>query len=178
LKDYITFILVLGCLNLNAQDDPYLWLEEVDGENAMEFVNKKSQETFEILSAEEHYHEIFDKSLKIYDSSDNIAYPEIYGDFVYNFWQDKDHVRGIWRRSKKQSHADGNPNWEVLLDLDQMSREDNEKWVFKGVSGLHPTYNLFLVYLSKGGKDATVIKEFDVSKKSFLEKAERSHSTL
>ena len=152
-----------------AQEDKYLWLEEIDGPKALEFVEKQNKATVEELSAEKDYQAIYNKSLKIYNSSERIAYPTIYGNYVYNFWKDEDHVRGIWRRSLLESYTNGNPVWETLLDIDELLKEDDIKWVYKGSSGLYPDYNRFLVRLSKGGGDAVVTKEFDVDKKQFIE---------
>lgn len=168
-KTLLLIVTVISYLTLTAQDDPYLWLEVVESTKSLEFVEKQSKLTFDRLSKVKEYQSIYDKSLEIYNSTDKIASPTIYGDFVYNFWQDKDHVRGIWRRTPKQNYNSGNPSWEILLDLDEMSKKDNEKWVYKGAAGLYPGYNLFLVYLSRGGGDASIIREFDVSKKTFVE---------
>jgi len=154
---------------LFSQDDPYLWLEEVDGEKALEFVENQNEITLERLQKVEEYDKIYDRCLEIYNSSDKIVYPRIYGDYVYNFWKDADHIRGIWRRSPKKDFMAGTPNWQILLDLDKMSEEDDIKWVYKGVSGLYPEYDRFLVRLSKGGGDAVVIKEFDANKGAFIE---------
>jgi prolyl oligopeptidase len=162
-------MIILGSLSLEAQDDPYLWLEEVDGAKALEFVNTQNKTTVEKLTQVKEYQSIYDKALEINNSTDKIAYPSINGDFIYNFWQDKQHVRGIWRRSSKQSYLSGKPEWETLLDLDEMSAKDNVKWVFKGASGLYPAYNLFLVNLSKGGGDAHIVREYDMSKKALVE---------
>ncbi|MCL6261315.1 prolyl oligopeptidase family serine peptidase [Aquiflexum sp. TKW24L] len=164
----IPMLFFAACLSAISQEDPYKWMEEVEGDRALEFVKKQNKITEERLSSQKEYQDIFNKSLEIYNSPDRIAYPTINGDFIYNFWQDKEHVRGIWRRASKSSYVSGNPDWEVLLDLDEMSKKDNVQWVFKGASGLHPTYDLFLVNLSKGGGDAVEIREFDVNKKAFV----------
>ncbi|MCH6235669.1 prolyl oligopeptidase family serine peptidase [Cognataquiflexum rubidum] len=171
MKNHLIFSMLFFsvCFSAISQEDPYKWLEEVEGDRALEFVKKQNKITEERLSGQKEYHDIFNKSLEIYNSPDRIIYPTINGDFIYNFWQDKDHVRGIWRRASKQSYISGNPDWEVLLDLDKMSEEDKIQWVYKGASGLHPTYDLFLVNLSKGGGDAVVIREFDVTKKAFVD---------
>lgn len=156
-------------LPIQAQQDKYLWLEEVDGKEALEFAEAQSKVTYETLSAEKDYQQIFDKSLEISNSPDRIAYPTLVGEYVYNFWKDKDHIRGIWRRSGLESYKSGSPDWETLLDIDELSEKDDIKWVYKGAVGLYPSYNRFLVSLSKGGSDAVVIKEFDVNKKEFIE---------
>jgi prolyl oligopeptidase len=156
-------------LTTQAQEDKYLWLEEIDGEKSLEYVEAQNKVTFEELSKQKDYQSIYDTSLEIYNSTERIAYPTVRGNYVYNFWQDKDHVRGIWRRSSMESYTSGDPVWETLLDIDALSEKDDIKWVFKGSNGLYPDYNRFLVQLSKGGGDALVIKEFDVNEKKFIE---------
>jgi prolyl oligopeptidase len=169
-KLILSYLLFIGfSLNIFAQQDPYMWLEEVDGTKALEFVNKQNKLTFDKLSSLKEYQSIYNNSLEILNSTERIIYPNIQGQYIYNFWQDKEHVRGIWRRTTKQGYASGNPVWETLLDIDAMSEKDNVKWVYKGASGLYPDYNLFLVNLSKGGGDAVVVREFDATKKAFVE---------
>jgi len=171
MKNYTLLFLALFGISqiIQAQEDKYQWLEEVDGQKALEFVNTQNKATVEELSAEKDYQDIYDKSLAIYNSTEKIAYPSIRGNYVYNFWKDKEHVRGIWRRSSLESYTNGNPVWETLLDIDELSKKDDIKWVYKGSSGLYPDYNRFLVNLSKGGGDAVVTKEFDADKKQFIE---------
>ncbi len=164
----LLLFMIIG-LTAEAQNDPYQYLEEVDGKKALEFVDNHNKKSFEKLSNSPYYQDIYNKSLAVYNSAERIVTPSIYGAYVYNFWQDKEHVRGIWRRTEKTSYVSGNPSWETLLDLDVMSARDGVMWVYKGASGLYPDYNLFLVSLSKGGGDAVVIKEFDVSKKAFTD---------
>lgn len=166
----LAFAIAAGSYTLRAQaDDPYMWLEEVDNKKALEFVEQQNKATMDKLSQEKEYQNIYNKSLEIFNSTERIVYPAIYGEYVYNFWQDKEHPRGIWRRTAKAAYTGGAPVWEVLLDIDEMSRRDNVKWVYKGSSGLYPSYNRFLVSLSKGGGDAVVIREFDATTKTFME---------
>ena len=164
---FATFF-ILGQI-ISAQGDKYQWLEEVDGVKALEFVNAQNKETIDKLSIEKEYQDIYEKSLAIYNSNERIPYPTIYGDYVYNFWKDEDHERGIWRRCPLTNYLDGKLDWEILLDIDQLAKNEEIKWVYKGSSGLYPSYDRFLVELSKGGGDAVVIKEFDVNKKQFLD---------
>ncbi|SDE23526.1 prolyl oligopeptidase [Pricia antarctica] len=165
----IQWVILASFFILQAQDDPYLWLEEVEGEKALAFVGEQSKATFDSLSKEKEYKNIYDNSLKIYNSPDKIPYPTIYGDFIYNSWKDKDHERGIWRRMSKTEYLRKDTVWEVLLDLDQMTKNDSIPWVFAGATGLYPKYDRFLVSLSKGGVDAAVVREFDPTTKSFLQ---------
>ncbi|TSJ41594.1 prolyl oligopeptidase family serine peptidase [Fluviicola chungangensis] len=155
--------------SIRAQEDKFQWLEEVDGKRALEFVNAQNKATFEKLSKLKDYQSIYDKTLEISNSSDRIAYPSIYGKYVYNFWKDQRHERGIWRRCTLIDYNNGKMNWETLLDIDALSQKDSVKWVYKGANGLYPSYNRFLIELSNGGGDAVYIKEFDVNTKQFVE---------
>ncbi len=166
---FFTALMLTLCSYLTAQEDPYLWLEEVDSPKALEFVENQNKITFDKLSKVAAYDDMYKTSLDIFNATDRIAYPSVYGEFVYNFWKDKEHVRGIWRRSPKAAYLEGNPKWETLLNMDEMSKKDDVKWVYKGANGLYPDYNRFIVSLSKGGGDATIKKEFDVTTKKFIE---------
>ena len=169
-KNTLLLLVLLGLGQLiSAQEDKYQWLEEIDGIKALEFVNAQNKVTIEKLSAEKDYQDIYDKSLAIYNSNERIPNPTIYGVYVYNFWKDQDHERGIWRRCLLSNYIDGKLNWETLLDIDELAKQDDIKWVYKGANGLYPSYDRFLVELSKGGGDAVVIKEFDVNTKQFIE---------
>ncbi len=161
--------LLFSFMLLLAQEDKYIWLEEIDGEKQLKWVEEWNKKSEEVLTKHEKYDEVFKKSLEIYNSSERIARPTLLGDYIYNFWQDAEHVRGIWRRSPKRVYLDGNPQWETLIDIDEMYAMDSIKWVYKGASGLSPDYKRFMVYLSKGGGDATVIREYDVDTKTFVE---------
>jgi prolyl oligopeptidase len=172
IKLFASFFLSLFIVaNATAQaaDDSYLWLEDIEGKKALEFVEQNNKTTFEALSKEPLYQKVYSRTLEILNSKDRIANPVTHGDFVYNFWKDKDHERGIWRRTTKSSYLSANPVWEILLDIDELSKKDGVKWVYKGESGLYPKYNRFLISLSKGGGDAVVTREFDVTTKSFVE---------
>lgn len=161
--------LTLCWMNLNAQEDPYQWLEEVDGEKPLEFVNALSDATLAELSKSLYYQKAYDTYLEIANSEERIVGPNFTGDYSYNFWRDKDHKRGIWRRTPKSDYLKGDPQWEVLLDLDALSEKDGERWVWKGWRTLYPDYRKSLVVLSKGGGDANIVREFDLEKAEFVE---------
>ncbi len=168
-KFKLLFFILLGISHsIVAQEDKYQWLEDIDGKKSLEFVNTQNNATIEKLSKEKDYQSIYDKSLEIYNSPEKIAYPTINGKYVYNFWKDKNHERGIWRRCLLSNYTNKKYDWETLIDIDAMSQKDSIKWVYKGASGLYPSYNRFLISLSKGGGDAVIIKEFDADKKQFI----------
>ncbi|QGY46234.1 prolyl oligopeptidase family serine peptidase [Maribellus comscasis] len=169
MKKYSLILFVIMTQLSFAQNDSYLWLEDVENEKALNWVEEWNKKTLAVLTEHNSYKGIYNKNLEIYNSTDRIPEPTIFGNFIYNFWQDKEHERGIWRRTTIKSYLSKTPEWEIILDIDNLSGKDNIKWVFKGASGLYPDYNKFLISLSKGGGDAVVIKEFDVETKSFVE---------
>ena len=162
-------VLFMTQINFAQEKDPFLWLEEVEGKKALEWVEKWNEKTLDILTTQPGYEEMFQKNMEIYNSTERIADPSIRGEYIYNFWQDQKHERGIWRRTRIKSYRSENPDWEILLDLDELSKRDDVKWVYKGATGLFPDYNRFLLSLSKGGGDAVIIREFDVNSKSFVD---------
>ncbi len=149
--------------------DPYYWLEEVENPKALDWVENWNKKSLDVLSSQPGYAGLYEKNLEILNSTDRIAQPAIHGNYVYNFWQDQQFQRGIWRRAELKSYLSGEPEWETLLNIDELSEKDGIKWVYKGASGLYPEYNKFLVSLSKGGGDAVIIREFDVRTKSFVD---------
>lgn len=157
-------------INLARSDepDPYLWLEEVEGTEALAWVEQRNQESLSVLEQLPQYQQLFEQNLAVYDSKERIPYPEILGEHLYNFWQDASNERGLWRRTTPEQYASGNPRWEVLLNLDELAVAENENWVWKGSSCLPPGYQRCLLSLSRGGADAVVIREFDVPSKSFV----------
>ncbi len=165
----LLILLLTATVSLANEEDPYLWLEEVDGEKALEWVTARSTADQATLEAVPEFAPTHEDLLEIYNSSDRIAYPAVMGDWLYNFWQDADHVRGIWRRTSLDEYITDSPEWETVIDLDALAAADDENWVWKGASGLAPDYTRFLVSLSRGGGDATVVREFDATKKEFVE---------
>jgi prolyl oligopeptidase len=151
-----------------TKDDPRLWLEEVEGKKALNWVKAQNRRTLAGLQSDPRYQTLFDEALGIVNATDKIAYGAHRGGYVYNFWQDATNTHGLWRRTTQADYIAGNPKWDVLLDIDALSKTENENWVYKGVNCLSPTYERCMISLSRGGKDAAVMREFDVASKSFV----------
>ncbi|HXI03225.1 MAG TPA: prolyl oligopeptidase family serine peptidase [Candidatus Saccharimonadales bacterium] len=151
-----------------ADDDPYIWLEDVDGAKALAWAKEQNDRTLPVLEKVKEFKPIEKRALEILDSEEKIAYPAMRGDDIYNFWQDKQHPRGIWRRTPLASYRSPSPQWETVLDIDAMVAKDGTLWVWKGADCLPPEYALCLVSLSKGGSDAVDVREFDTRTKSFV----------
>ena len=165
----IAFILLIATTVFAGDEDPYLWLEEVEGEKALEWVKERSAKDTAEIEAVPEFAPTHERLLEIFNSSDRIPYPRVRGSWIYNFWQDEAHVRGIWRRTSRDQYVTESPDWETVLDLDALAEAEGENWVWKGASGLAPDYKLFMITLSRGGGDASVRREFDATAKSFVE---------
>lgn len=150
-------------------EDPYLWLEEVEGELALEWVEKRNKMATEALSKTADFGLLQTRILKILDSDDKIPYVSKRGEHLYNFWRDAEHERGLWRRTTMKSYRSEDPEWETVLDLDALAEAEGESWVWHGASCLPPDYRRCLVSLSRGGADADVTREFDAHTLSFVE---------
>ena len=167
----IAFLIALftATICIAADEDPYLWLEEVEGEKALAWAKERSAADTEVIEAVPEFGEFHEKLLEIYNSRDRIPTPGIRGAWVYNFWRDADHVRGIWRRTFLDEYVKESPAWETVLDLDALAEAENENWVWKGASCLAPEYRYCMLTLSRGGADAAVRREFDAAAKAFVE---------
>ncbi len=160
--------LLLSCEKKSGEQDPFLWLEDIDSEKALNWVEKHNEATANILEKEPYFQEFYKKNLEIYNSKQRIAYPSIRGKYVYNFWKDEKSERGIFRRIPLNNYLKKSSGWETVIDIDALSRKEGKKWVFKGVEWLKPDYRYCLVKLSDGGGDAVEIREFDAITKSFI----------
>jgi prolyl oligopeptidase len=153
---------------LADNEDPWLWLEEIDGKTALDWVMTRNAESLAVLQEPALYETLYQKNLAVYNSNERIAYPTIRGSYLYNFWRDEKNTRGLWRRTTLEEYHKPDPAWEILLDVDALAEKEGENWVWKGSECLPPHYELCLLNLSRGGADATVKREFDLSSKSFI----------
>jgi prolyl oligopeptidase len=155
--------------NEEAGEDPYLWLEDVTGSAALDWVRARNAETVAELSGSPRFQELRDEIRQVLDADDRIPLVRRRGAYLYNFWQDAEHPRGLWRRTTLEEYRRARPGWEVLLDVDALAAAEDENWVWQGAIALRPGgYRLALVQLSRGGADASVVREFDVEERRFV----------
>jgi len=148
--------------------DPWLWLEEVQGERALAWVRERNAQTRRQLEAWPGFADTRQRILDVLDSRDRIPAIARRSGFVYNFWQDAEHPRGLWRRTTLDDYRQPRPAWDIVLDLDALGRAEGENWVWGGAVCLGPHYTRCLLKLSRGGADAQVIREFDLGTRSFV----------
>jgi prolyl oligopeptidase len=149
-------------------EDPYLWLEDVTAERSLTWVREQNGVSSKELESSPDFEPIRSGLLAIMDSKDRIPYVSKHGRYYYNFWRDQTNVRGLWRRTTLDEYKKAEPAWEVVLDLDQLGAAEKENWVWKGYDILYPTYDRCLIQLSRGGADASVVREFDLTAKEFV----------
>ena len=148
--------------------DPYIWLEDVYGAKPMEWVHAHNAKTQAALEADPRYQQYYGEALAIAQAEDRIPNGSFIGGKIYNFWQDANHVRGIWRRTSVEDYASGHPNWQTVVDLDALAAAEKANWVWKGADCVRPAENRCLINLSDGGEDAVTIREFDLDTGKFV----------
>jgi len=150
-------------------DDPYQWLEEVTGDKPLAWVRAQNAKTDAALAASPEFKGMEAGIREVLDSDAKIPFVEKMGGYYYNFWKDRDHERGLWRRTTLEEYRKPAPAWETILDLDALNKAEGENWVWHGADCLRPDYERCLVALSRGGADADVTREFDLAKKAWVE---------
>ena len=149
--------------------DEHLALEEVEGAEAMAFVAAENEKSLKVLTGDPRYEGLRAEAEAILTATDRIPGPSFLGDGIGNFWQDAANPKGVWRRTTLESYRTATPQWETLLDIDDLSKAEGRDWVFKGADCLAPDETRCLIMLSDGGKDAVTVREFDTTTKLFVE---------
>jgi prolyl oligopeptidase len=150
-----------------VDDDPQLWLEDITGDDALEWVRRHNEPTLDELGGQ-RFEKMRAEALDILDTDARIPYVRRRGEYLYNYWRDGAHPRGLWRRTTLEQYRTDDPDWDVLVDLDALAAADDENWVWAGADVIEPDYTLALVELSRGGSDATVVREFDLTTREFV----------
>ncbi|MBB1060857.1 prolyl oligopeptidase family serine peptidase [Marilutibacter spongiae] len=150
-------------------NDTYQWLEDVTGDKPMDWVKGENARTEAELAATPAFKALESDIRTILDSDAKIPGVQKIGDYYYNFWKDKQHERGLWRRTTLDEYRKASPQWETVLDLDALNKAEGENWVWHGADCLRPDYDRCLIALSRGGADADVTREFDMASKSWVE---------
>jgi prolyl oligopeptidase len=152
-----------------ASDDPWQWLEDVEGSRALQWVHGQNDKTLARYTADPLYKALYPEALAVLDSQSRVPDVEQRGGYVYNLWQDKTHPRGLYRRATAASFRDGTSQWQPVLDVDALSARENKPWAFGGITCLSPTYVHCLVSLAPGGGDAVERREFNTDTLSFVD---------
>ena len=150
--------------------DPYVYMEDAEGAKALDFARAENARSLPQLQNDPRYGGLYAEALKIATAKDRIPGVAIAGDgFLRDFWQDAEHVRGVWRTTGLASYRTATPTWTTILDIDALAKAEGKNWVFKGAQCLKPAERYCLVSLSNGGKDAVEVREFDATAGAFVE---------
>lgn len=150
----------------DGHNDPLLWLEEIEGDKAVAWVEVQNKRTDAFL-CDDSYKRDYDAVLTILNADDRIPFVGKSGDHLYNFWKDAAHPRGLWRRTTLESYKTDTPKWDVLLDIDALNKAEDISWAFAGAAR-SPNKTRALISLSFNGTDAIEVREFDIPTKSFV----------
>jgi prolyl oligopeptidase len=148
-------------------DDPYLWLEDIDGARATAWADEQSA-----LTTARYGGPAFaadrDTLAAILDRPDNIPFVGRRGERLFNFWKDARNPRGLWRATDLASFRSDKPSWDILLDLDALAAKEGEDWIWNGASTIPGSHDIAILRLSRGGGDAVVLREFDLKTRDFV----------
>ncbi|WP_046970253.1 prolyl oligopeptidase family serine peptidase [Dyella japonica] len=148
--------------------DPNLWLENIDGSKQLDWVRQQNAQTVKGYADSAEFKQLDARLLEVLDSNERIPMVSKIGDHYYNLWRDKDHPKGVWRRTTLDEYRKDKPAWETVIDLDALAAAEKENWVWHGADCFKPDYQRCLVSLSRGGADADVVREFDLTDKQFV----------
>ncbi|QXQ14302.1 prolyl oligopeptidase family serine peptidase [Skermania piniformis] len=153
---------------MDERDDPYLWLEAVTDEAALDWAREHNTRVRAEFAETAAFESLEQRILAMLDTDVRIPYPGRRGQWLYNFWRDAENPKGLWRRTTFEEYRKEQPTWDVLLDLDQLAETEQENWVWAGAGVLRPAQERALISLSRGGADATVEREFDLIDRQFV----------
>ena len=166
----ITAVATAAPQDANEEGDPYLWLEDIEGAKALDWVKKENAATDKLITARPGFEADRKRARAILDDERQIAEPgEVMGETITNFWRDATNPRGIWRQSPLDAYLAGKPVWTTLIDVDALGKAEKQSWVWHGADCLAPDYLRCLVSLSPGGTDADIVREWDRTTKRFVE---------
>ena len=167
MNEFMSSIDPVASLAPEDPTDPYLWLEDVTGDDALDWVRRHNEPTLADLGDDE-FEAMRAEALEVLDTDARIPYVRRRGEYLYNFWRDETHPRGLWRRTSLDSYRSDSPEWDVVIDVDALAAADDENWVWAGADVIEPDHTLALISLSRGGADAVVVREFDMRTREFV----------
>jgi prolyl oligopeptidase len=161
------------CLRAHSQsadpEDKYIWLEDANGQRAMDWVNAENARTAKIMDADPRFAQYNEEALKVSEDPSRLPVPDLRGDSVYNFWHDEKNVRGLLRRTTLEDYSSPTPHWQTVLDVDALGKAEGKSWVFHGETCLYPGNEHCIFDLSIGGEDASTAREFDLKQSKFVD---------
>ena len=153
---------------MQLPEDKYLWLEDTSNPKTMEWVTAENARTTAAFEGDPRFAADYADALNILNDPEKLAVPGLNGDWIYNQWRDAQHLRGLLRRTTLADYLTDSPKWQPVLDIDELNRAENAKWVSRGVNCLYPGDEYCVAVLSNGGEDATTAREFNLKQAKFV----------
>jgi prolyl oligopeptidase len=153
---------------LAPASDPFIWLEDVHSDRAMDWVRAENTKTAAVLEAGAKYPQLYADARAIAGAEGRLPTPRFMAGEIYNFWQDSGHPRGLWRKTNLADYRQAAAQWATVLDLDALARTEGVSWVWQDAVCLRPAEERCLISLSDGGEDAVTVREFDLSNQNFV----------
>jgi prolyl oligopeptidase len=164
----ICTVSMAGAQTMPGGTDPFVWLEQLEGPRALEWVKAENAKTLAVLQKDPRFAMFRAQAFEIRAAKDRIPLPMVVDGRIYNFWQDRDHVRGIWRSTTLADYSSAAPSWTTVLDLDTLAKAEGKNWIWQGVDCDSPSHRRCLISLSEGGEDAATVREFDLRSGQFI----------
>lgn len=156
-----------GVTDFSTVADENLWLEDIYGDKPLTWSAEQSAATLQQFSSPE-FDSLTARVLEVIDSKERLAMVTRRGRYLYNFWRDSEHPRGLWRRTTLENYRKAAVDWELLLDVDALGLAESTEWVFSAAKLLPGDYTRALVALSPDGGDAVMVREYDLESRSFV----------
>jgi prolyl oligopeptidase len=166
--------------------DPHLYMEDLADAKATTWVREQTRRALSDVRQMPGYSQRYDSNLKILTRREfNIQYPETVGDVIYNWYRDTSNPNGVWRSTTLDEYRkDQRPSWRVLFRVDTFNNEEKANWVWGGArvqplnlpgagsQGLNGSPKRAMIFLSRGGSDAGIHREFDLQSRKLIPASE------
>jgi prolyl oligopeptidase len=156
-----------------AQDAPDLWLEDNGSAATKAWVAERNAESEARLFGDARFAAEQRRFAELGRHAQGEAY--LNGGLLHRVMADARHPLGRWQARGVTPAARRllGGGWQTLLDLDQLARREGRPWKFKP-GWLNPMCDTSIgprcvLHLSPDGGDRTVLREFDLRRRRFVE---------
>jgi prolyl oligopeptidase len=134
----------------------------------MQWVNAENARSMKVFESDPHWQPFVEEAVKLAGNPERLPVPILRGTEAYNSWRDKDHPRGVLRKTTVADYVSPNPHWQTVIDFDALGAQEHVNWVSKGESCRYPGDENCIVAISDGGEDAIYGREFDLKTGKFV----------
>ncbi len=121
-----------GAKSVNTTSDEWAWLEDVHGARQLDWVKAQNEVALKTLKADPDYQKDYDQILAVLDATDRIPYVSLVRHEAFNFWQDAQNPKGIWRVTSIADYARPATALAHPARYRQLAADEKENWVYQG----------------------------------------------